>query len=102
MNEMNNMNNNQEVYYVIIDGKDLMQEKNNSFAGDLVKSAVGTVLISAAVMGGTALAGLAIDKVVIPVAETAADKLHNVKNNLKAKIRNRKNKEESDDELEIL
>lgn len=101
MNEMNNMNNGREVYYILVDGKDLVQEKNNSYAEDLVKSAIGTVVISVAIMGGTALAGLAIDKVVVPAAETATEKLSNVKNSLKAKIKNRKNKE-TDDELEML
>ena len=102
MNEMNNMeNNNKEVYYILVDGN-MMSEKKKSCAAELGKSMVGTVLLSAAVMGGTALAGLAIEKVVIPAAETTVDGIITVKNRLKDKIKNRKNKEAEDEEFEIL
>lgn len=101
MNEMNNMENrNQEVYYILVD-ENILSEKKPSYAVELGKSMVGTVLLSAAVMGGTALAGLAIDKVVIPAAETTLDGIRNAKNRLKDKIRDRKNKEAEDD-FEIL
>ncbi len=102
MNEMNNMeNNNQEVYYILVD-ESMLSEKKKSYAVELGKSMVGTVLLSAAVMGGTALAGLAIEKVVIPAAETTVDGIITVKNRLKDKIKNRKNKEAEDEEFEIL